>query len=140
MWNGGISYKGTKIMVLDKEHLRAGKCSYVYRSHLVVEKVLGSHLPIKAEIHHFDNDPSNDEKTNLIVCEGRAYHMLLHQRERAYKATGNANWRKCIRCKKYDDTQNIKKRKYDGMFYHQKCETKYNRKIYLRNKNGTDKM
>ena len=45
-----------------------------------------------------DEDTSNDDSSNLVLCESQEYHSLLHQRKRAYMACGNAKWRKCRIC------------------------------------------
>jgi len=130
-WNGGTSTRGDgRILVYKKNHPRSGVRNYVRQSHLIVEKAIGKFLPEKVEIHHFDGDATNDDNKNLVACEDRGYHMSLHQRTRAYKACGNANWRKCIRCKKYDDPINLLMRKSDQMSYHKECERKYNRERY----------
>lgn len=73
---------------------------------LIVEEILGKKLPINAIVHHMDSNPANNEHTNLVVCPSDAYHQLLHQRIRAFNASGNANYRKCTICQKYDDPMN----------------------------------
>jgi len=54
-----------------------GKVDRLYRH--IAEKALGHPLPPKAEIHHVDGDPLNNEPSNLVICEDRAYHLLLHK-------------------------------------------------------------
>ena len=138
-WNGGISKKPDgRVMVSNKSHPRSDKRGYVRRSHLVAEKALGRFLPISSEVHHADEIPGNDTPSNLVVCEDRAYHMILHQRTRAYKACGIAGWRKCVRCKKYDDPSYMRIRPCDGTFYHNKCQIEYNRKTYEARKNASN--
>ncbi len=73
------------------------------REHVVVaEKALGKRLPRKAEVHHLDGDKGNNHPANLVVCQDRAYHFLLHARQRAYDAVGDANALKCRYCGFYD--------------------------------------
>lgn len=74
-----------------------------YEYQAIVEKALGHPLPKGSEVHHFDEDRSNNTRGNLIVCQDKAYHQLLHVRRRAQLACGNPNWRKCPFCKKYAD-------------------------------------
>jgi hypothetical protein len=58
---------------------------------LVAEKALGRFMPAGAEIHHVDEDITNNANRNLVICESRAYHKLLHARTRIVKAGGNPN-------------------------------------------------
>lgn len=73
---------------------------------LVAERALGKPLPKGAEVHHVDENPSNNDPSNLVICPDAAYHKLLHQRQRAFDACGHYEWRKCTYCKKYDDPAN----------------------------------
>lgn len=73
----------------------------------IAEQALGKKLPFGAEVHHVDENPSNNEPSNLVVCPDAAYHKLLHQRQRAFDACGNYDWRKCHICKQYDDPANL---------------------------------
>lgn len=77
-------------------------------THIVIaQTVLGRTLPKGAHVHHVDGNGHNNEYTNLVICPSQAYHMLLHVRQRALEQCGNANWLRCIRCKKYDDPSNM---------------------------------
>jgi hypothetical protein len=70
---------------------------------LIAEKALGKTLPSGAQVHHLDENKSNNDPKNLVICPDAAYHKLLHQRQRAFDACGNYGWRKCQFCKTYDD-------------------------------------
>ena len=48
----------------------------------IAERVLGKPLPKGVEVHHVDEDKSNDSNDNLVICQDRAYHRLLHKRRR----------------------------------------------------------
>lgn len=74
---------------------------------LIAEKALGRKLPEGVEIHHVDGNGFNNSPNNLVICPDSAYHNLLHQRQRAFDACGNYNWRKCPYCKQYDDPANL---------------------------------
>ena len=71
---------------------------------LIVEALLGHELPPGAEVHHVDEDKTNNSHTNLVVCPSKAYHKMLHTRQDALTACGNANHRKCPFCKTYSST------------------------------------
>ena len=76
-----------------------------YEHVLVAERALGQSLPGGAEVHHIDGDKQNNKPSNLIVCNDRAYHMLIHTRTRALDSCGNADYRKCFICGRYDDPE-----------------------------------
>lgn len=44
------------------------------------EQALGKPLPPGVEVHHADGSKADDAP--LVICQDRAYHMLLHQRMR----------------------------------------------------------
>jgi hypothetical protein len=78
------------------------------REHVAVaERVLGKALPVGAIVHHANEDKSDNRHENLVICQDRAYHNLLHQRMRARAACGNANWLKCNICLEYDAPENM---------------------------------
>ena len=74
---------------------------------VIAETVLGRALPDGAEIHHVDGNGLNNTHSNLVICPSHGYHMLLHLRQRALEACGNANWLKCVFCKKWDAPENL---------------------------------
>lgn len=84
-------------------------------------KAIKAKISHQIEIHHFTPD-------QLVVCQDRAYHKLLHYRQKAYETCGHANWRKCRYCKKYDDPNNLSViRRGNGRTetYHKNCATSY---------------
>lgn len=74
---------------------------------LIAEKALGKSLPKGAEVHHVDGNGRNNAPENLVVCPDRAYHALLHVRQRALEESGDANNRKCMICKQWDRPENL---------------------------------
>lgn len=63
------------------------------------ERALGKPLPANAVVHHADG--SRDEHAPLVICQDRAYHMLLHVRMRIVRAGGNPNTERwCARCRR----------------------------------------
>jgi len=69
---------------------------------LIAEKVLGKPLPAGAVVHHVNGKPSDNRKSNLVICQDEAFHNLLQLRTRSFKESGNANNRWCSICKSWD--------------------------------------
>jgi len=107
-WGGGRKvHSAGYVLITIENHPRKNSDGYVNEHFLVAEKALGKYLPAKAIIHHIDGNPSNNKNNNIVICENRKYHNLLHVRKRAIDACGNPKWRKCYICKKYDDPKNL---------------------------------
>lgn len=118
-WKGGKTlYANGYYFVLAHGHPRANCRGYVREHILIIEKLLDKPLPPKAVIHHHTPD-------QLVACENQAYHMLLHQRMKAYKECGHANWLKCRYCHQWDDPINMYIHKKKRIGYHRKCHAVY---------------
>ena len=104
----------------------------IKRSWLVAEKAFGKPLPLSAVVHHVNGIRTDDKNKNLVVCESRSYHNILHERETALKACGNANWRKCWICGEYDDLDNFYIKK-NGSGEHYNCRNEYLQEWRLKN-------
>jgi hypothetical protein len=117
-WKGGRNSRGLGyVAIYAPDHPRAvyGK---IYEHIAVAERALGKMLPVGAQVHHINGDRSDNRPGNLVVCQDDGYHKLLHQRQAALEACGNADWRKCKFCKQYDSPDNLSIRK---QVYHKKC-------------------
>ena len=102
----------------------------------IVERVLGRKLGQGVEIHHFNEIRSDNRNCNLVVCPNRAYHQLLHVRQRALAACGDANWRLCAHCGRYDDPKNLKTYKsQQSVHFHAECRVRYSHDRYEQRKN-----
>ena len=125
-WKGGRRKKQGYVIVWSPGHPQADSQGCVLESRMICEKALGKALPDGAIIHHVNGIKDDNCPGNLVVCQDRVYHHLLHQRQRAYAACGNPNWRKCYICKQYDDPKNLYLHIAEkGSCYHRIC---YNEK------------
>lgn len=71
-----------------------------HRHVLIAEKAYGGRLPGGVEVHHIDGDHLNNIPGNLVICQDRKYHQLLHMRQRIIDAGGNPNTQKvCPTCR-----------------------------------------
>lgn len=99
-------------------------CGRIDEHILIVEKVIGRKLRNQEEVHHVDGNGTNNAHTNLVACSNKAYHRLLHVRTEALIESGNANFRKCRWCHKWDATenmQNMEKKNPNGSYQHREC-------------------
>lgn len=66
----------------------------------IAEAALGRPIPAGVEVHHVDENKRNNARTNLVICQDRRYHVLLHIRRRVLKAGGDPNTQRiCSECK-----------------------------------------
>lgn len=72
---------------------------------IIAARALGRDLPKGSRVHHVDNNGRNNKPSNLVICPDQAYHAILHARQRALDACGNASFRKCSICRKWGDPQ-----------------------------------
>lgn len=115
-------------LVLARSHPRAMQNGYVTEGIIIAEAALGKPLPPRAEVHHVNEIKNDNARGNHVVCENRGYHMLLHQRGRALKASGHANWIKCAYCKQYDSPDNMYVRKNVNQGWHRSCHADHERR------------
>lgn len=89
----------------------------------IVEHALGKELGPNVVIHHWNEDKTDNRHENLLVCQDRAYHNLIHARMAAYDACGNSNWRRCRHCGNYDDPTNLRvyQRENTTSYWHLEC-------------------
>lgn len=99
----------------------------------IAEKALGKPLPQGAVVHHVDEDKSNNDPSNLVICPDHAYHALIHARMKAHAACGQYHYRKCVYCKEWDDPDNMKLTKNRSV-HHAKCHAEYHANLRRKTK------
>lgn len=127
-WQGGIKMSnGYRFMFLP-DHPRANSQGYIPEHIAVIESAIGKFLSPGAMPHHVNENKHDNSNANLVICEDRAFHNLLHRRMRALKDCGHADWLKCQYCKCYDKPQNLTvliNSKGHVRGRHKHCYTKY---------------
>jgi hypothetical protein len=92
-WNGGrtISHGGY-VQIAGEKH---GSLEH----QAIAARALGRPLPPGAEVHHLDEDKTNNSHSSLVICESREYHLLLHKRQRVIAMGGDPGLDKiCSTC------------------------------------------
>lgn len=112
------------------------KCVKVHRQ--IVENILGISLPSAVEIHHIDYNKANNKKSNLVVCQDRKYHQLLHRRTDTLLAGYNPDTHhKCNDCGDYKENTNFSfnKTRASGLSnICKECQNLRSKERYWRNK------
>lgn len=91
----------------------------------VAEKAFGGPLPTGTVVHHIDENPLNNDPTNLVICPDASYHRLLHYRMRAMDACGDPDKKQCLFCKSWDSPDNVTYNKASQVYFHKPCRQKY---------------
>jgi hypothetical protein len=78
-FKGGIIWNTNgRAKVYRPGHPRADKVGYVYRNILVAEEKLGRPILRTEQVHHRDEDKSNDHPDNLIVLPAGDHYRRFH--------------------------------------------------------------
>src|SRR4030042_1886050 len=88
-------------LVPDPNHYDQREDGRITKERLKAALVLGKPLRPGVIIHHYH------QTGEMVICESKPYHELLHARQQAYEATGDPHKRRCNICKQYDDLTNM---------------------------------
>jgi hypothetical protein len=87
------------------EHPATRPNGRVYEHRIVAEAMLKRSLRRREVVHHIDNDPTNNEPSNLMVFASNADHIRFHhggraikQDDGAYKVERVVRTHPCARC------------------------------------------
>jgi hypothetical protein len=98
----------------------------------IAERALGKTLPPRSKIHHFNEVKDDNRNTNIVICHNHRYHLLLHIRTRALRATGNPKMRRCVFCKQWADPVELTQLSTRPHYlYHLECERQNQRQRRL---------
>ena len=128
-WKGGRTLAGKYVRVYCPENPRARR-NYVPEHILEVEKAMGKPLRRGAEVHHVNQDKQDNRHENLVACQDRTYHKLLHRRARALAECGNPSALRCEICQGYGNQENISVAGHTT--YHRDCARLRRRRERLR--------
>jgi len=132
LWKGGKTTNSNGyVWIKNHNHPNSDKKGYVSEHYLVAEKALEKALPKKSCIHHVDEIRDHNDGHNLVICQDRGYHNLLHSRMKALKNCGHVNWVRCQICHKYDHPQNLYIYPRRNQGYHKECKSKRMKEQYL---------
>ena len=76
-WKGGRIKKDGYVMVYAPEHLNANERGYVYEHRLVISGLINRALYPDEDVHHIDENRSNNDPSNLMLIR-HGDHMVLH--------------------------------------------------------------
>ena len=122
-YNNGKTYsKNDGILLTLPNHPNARKNGTVLEHIVICSAVLGKPLPLKAIIHHWDKNNSNNKSFNLLICQDQSFHMVIHMRQKAYEQSGHADYRYCNTCEKWHSTKDMCKNRNASLGYGHICK------------------
>jgi len=83
-WKGGRIQKETShgykyIVIYSPTHPNKDSKGYVLEHRLIMEKFLGRVLSKEETVHHIDNNPLNNNISNLMLFKSKGAHISFHR-------------------------------------------------------------
>lgn len=98
----------------------------------IATTALGKPLPSGAEVHHVDGNSLNNTRSNLVICQDRAYHMLLHARTRIVRDGGDPDTQRiCSGCSRLTLIEELVRNRGGLLSKCRSCRQSFNR-AYVR--------
>lgn len=117
-WKGGrvVDPRGYVLIKVGFDHHLADVRGYAYEHRVVAEKKLGRRLRKREEVHHKDENRSNNDPSNLIVAKDHLEHAVHHRKtDKRLRNPGERNSTVKCRCgcgqsfKKFDATGRMRR-------------------------------
>ena len=124
------------LRIRSPNHPSANKDGTIRKERAIIENILGKILPLSVVVHHINKKITDNETSNLVLCQNSAYHHLLHRKERAFKACGHSDWRKCNYCHKYDNPEFLNIYNGGKQIFHLNCRSDYMKNYRRIKENG----
>lgn len=82
-WKGGETIeKNGRVLIRKPGHPHVHKNGYVYRYHLIMEKILGRYLKPEEVVHHENGKSDDDRPENLGLFISTGEHTYFHFQQR----------------------------------------------------------
>lgn len=117
------------VFIRNEDHPRA-RGGRIQEHIVIAELALGYYLPYRAVVHHVNGDTKDNSNSNLVICEDQAYHLTLHGRLDALRASGNADFLRCVYCHIHDAKSNltVSNSRRSHHAYHSTCRNEFYKK------------
>jgi HNH endonuclease len=122
-WKGGRTRTSHGyIWIYRPDHPRAIHGRYIYEHVAIAEHALGRVMPDGVEVHHVNDIRDDNRSGNLVICQDKSFHKLLHKRERALIACGHADWVCCAYCGNHGPPESMYLTPNGRKHWHRACQ------------------